>query len=342
MTQPEGQTAPASTGDQAKDETVTKTKAKKAKPEADDGKGRLSAYQANTEFFKVPGVHPGGPEELVELHAGRIKDALAEGMVQSVYDEGVKLTCVVVMVGGEPWILDGVQRWRALVDANTMRKAEGKPPYKLPYVIESAASATERMALGLKLNNLRKEDPPLARSQKAAFLLRLAIKEGKSPTAALDVVGDAFGISKSLVDGLCKLHTATPELKSVLSDGVVNQSVAIELAALPAEQQVVVADQARQEARNPDAKPMSTATAKSAVKAAKGRYEKGDCFADRVLLKAIVKAHVEKKAAYLDKDQVNMIRLCLQQVELQDVWNTIKGFKDSVRFVTMKTHKGDE
>lgn len=321
-------------------EASTKKSKKGKEPEVKNAFAGIKTLACDDDKLKVPGLDTGAPEHLVKLHGKRVRSVVNDVLLASVEESGVQQPAKCVKVGQDLWVFDGVQRLRALRAVNVARKMEGKQALMMPYQVVPGLSAAQVFKLGLQLNQSHKEDDILDRSAKAAELMRLLMLEGKSLTAAQQGVAEAEGVSKSLVEGFIAAHSATPALKKAYEEGYVNASVLVQLAALPAPEQELAAKDAEGIIKRGE-KPMTTAGAKDRVKASKGQYRTGKCFAEPALLKAIIRAHLEDGVDEMDKDVINMMRIALKQVELVDVWATIKGFRASVAYVTGENTKGE-
>lgn len=359
MTETKAETpATETTGEAPKETPVTKPeptdKPKKDKPKKEDEKAAKKAAKeaaakekvetvtkdqpiryADRADILIPGKDNGSdgkpaPQWLIDLHGTRIKSALVDGLTESVDKHGVQDPVIVTRDGPNLWIANGVQRVRAVEEANTMRKSDGRPLLKVPYKVLVGLTPSEVFELGVSLNSTRKDDDDLERSSKAGTLVKMAMAEGKNQTQAFAQVADAFGISKSLVENLIKLNSASPKLKQAVREGFLPGTSAMNLAGLPQAEQERLAAEAEKAVLG-GGKPMTSAETKSAAKASKGSYKTGKCFAEPALWKAIVKAHVEVGINEMDPACITLLRMVLKQIELADGWNQVKGLRASIR-----------
>lgn len=187
---------------------------------------------------------------------------------------------------GEPIVVDGRGRVRRARLANARRAARGEPPVKIKCVV-IRSTGTRLMGAMIALNEVRNDDGPLVKLEKAKRLLERGVsEEDAAVTFGLDL-----GYFRML---LAYDDAAVTEVKSAVTAGDLSPTAAVELvkaAKTPDAQRTALA-KAKAGAKG---KPV---TARAAIAAAKGAT--GDTSADMIPTRRELGKVLKAVAEYLD------------------------------------------
>jgi hypothetical protein len=125
--------------------------------------------------------------------------------------------------------VDGRGRVRAALEANRRLEAEGKQPIRVPAIVKRGQDA-EMFGVLISANECRREDSPLAKSEKALRLINM----GKS-TAEVAI---AFGVSRQSVESWLALGDVAEPVLQAVEAGEVSATAAAQLSGLAREKQV--------------------------------------------------------------------------------------------------------
>lgn len=166
------------------------------------------------------------------LYDPRVDEPLEEAMVLSVMARGVRMPILARRNGDQLEVVDGRQRVRAACEANKRLTAEGRPPIRVKCVTDPMG---DREAFGdaVMLNEQRRDDSPLAKARKLGRLLAYDYSEEEA--------GVIFGLSRAGVRNLKLLLEVHDGVQAMVESGKVPASVAIQLAALPRDEQLAEA-----------------------------------------------------------------------------------------------------
>ncbi len=160
----------------------------------------------------------------------RIELPVSEELINNVYANGVRVPLSVIADGPRWEIIDGRQRYRALLEANKRRAKAGLPPLKLkaiPTVIDddgAAADLRESM-------NIRVESPPTMKAEAARHMLE---KLGKSEAQ----VCLAMGVSITTLRALLRLFDCTKTVRDAVDAGRIGvRTAAADIASKPRDEQ---------------------------------------------------------------------------------------------------------
>jgi ParB family chromosome partitioning protein len=175
------------------------------------------------------------PEDLVlvidknhPLYDARAADPIDENLVRNIMVYGVKEPVLVRKNGEALEVIDGRQRVKAAIEANKRLTAEGKEPMRVRAIVEKGQEA-DLFGVLITLNELRREDTPLARADKAKRFIDM----GKSEAEA----AIAFGVSHQTIRNWLALETLSPPVRKAVEKGDLPATAATKLAGLSSEKQ---------------------------------------------------------------------------------------------------------
>lgn len=122
---------------------------------------------------------------------------------------------------GEPVVVDGRGRVRRARRANILRAKRGEPLIKIKCVVVRS-TGTRLMATMIALNEVRNEDGPLVKLEKAKRLLERGVSNEDAAVA--------FGLEPAYFDALLAYDdAATPEVKASVASGEMSATAAVNL-----------------------------------------------------------------------------------------------------------------
>lgn len=175
------------------------------------------------------------PEDLVliedkdhPLYDERIHLEVDESMIRNVMTHGVIQPIVVVKMANEPVVLAGRQRVKAALHANERLTADGQAPIKVPAVVRRGRDG-DLFAVSVSENELRSDDSPLVRADKALRLLNMGRTE--------EEVAIAFGVSAVTIRNWLKLTELHGAVQHAVDGGEISATAAIQLHGLETKEQ---------------------------------------------------------------------------------------------------------
>ncbi len=163
------------------------------------------------------------------LYDERVNLPLDKYMVANVKQCGVKTPIAVKRVDNQYIVVAGRQRVRWAQAANEELVKEGQAAMKVPCIVERGAD-DDLFAHMIFENEVRKDDPPMIKAQKAqAYLAR-----GHSEAEGARV----FGVSRGAFRNWLKLLDTSSDVQAAVASGEIKPAAAIVLAELPQEKQV--------------------------------------------------------------------------------------------------------
>lgn len=196
-------------------------------------KNSIDAYGAsgksNVLFFEPTALHlvtdPAHP-----LYDERIHLPIDEAMVLNIMDQGV-LEPVLVWKDpetGKVCVVDGRQRVRHSIQANSRLSAEGKEPVLVP-AIAKRGSAVRMSQYMVSANEIRRADTPLGRAKKMAAMIERGHDEQD--------LGLLFGCGLQTVKATLALLDCTQAVQDAVEGGQVTVTHARQLSTMPPEEQ---------------------------------------------------------------------------------------------------------
>jgi ParB family chromosome partitioning protein len=142
--------------------------------------------------------------------------------------QGVLEPILIVKDGGEPVVIDGRQRVKALREANKILKEQGATPLQVPAILKRGDD-NSLFAMSLSTNEQRVQDKPL---EKAKKLVRLLNQGVSLPEAAV-----IFGVGIETVKRWETLSELGDDIKESIESGEVSATKAAALATKPRHKQ---------------------------------------------------------------------------------------------------------
>jgi ParB family chromosome partitioning protein len=183
------------------------------------------------------------PERLVlvtdkghALYDTRVEDAPDENMVRNIMYFGVIEPVIVRLDGENVEVVAGRGRTKAAQEANRRLTSEGKQAIKIPCLVRRGQDA-DLMGVMLSENFIRRDDNPLAKSDKASRLVDM----GKTPQE----IAVIFGVTKQTVNGWLSLQNIAPEVRQAVEKDEIAAVSAAKLSSLPRKEQVEKLDDAK-------------------------------------------------------------------------------------------------
>jgi ParB-like chromosome segregation protein Spo0J len=187
---------------------------------------RLNAFGVEPEKLIIVGLDTDdGPEH--PFYDQRVKLPVKEGLVASMVAIGWFGSILVQKQSdGRVFVTDGRQRVRAAREANKRLSDAGKELIQITCIPRRGGDAD---VIAVAANELRQDDPPLVKAEKAAALLN----RGRSE----EQICLAFDLSPSGLRALLSLGEAHPSVRKAVDSGQINTTAAYELSKLPLEKQ---------------------------------------------------------------------------------------------------------
>lgn len=186
------------------------------------GKTNVLTFEPERLHLVTDKAHP--------LYDERIHLPLDEAMVLNIMDQGV-LEPVIVWKDPETGlscVVDGRQRVRHTLEANTRLAREGKAPLLVPAVTKRGSAVRMAQAM-VSANEIRRADTPLGRAKKMADALGRGHDEGD--------LALMFGVGVQTVRATLALLDATQAVKDAVESGTVTITQARQLVDMPPEKQ---------------------------------------------------------------------------------------------------------
>lgn len=186
------------------------------------GKTNVLTFEPERLHLVTDKAHP--------LYDERIHLPLDEAMVLNIMDQGV-LEPVIVWKDPETGlscVVDGRQRVRHTLEANTRLAREGKAPLLVPAVTKRGSAVRMAQAM-VSANEIRRADTPLGRAKKMADALGRGHDE--------DDLALMFGVGVQTVRATLALLDATQAVKDAVESGTVTITLARQLVDMSPEKQ---------------------------------------------------------------------------------------------------------
>lgn len=186
------------------------------------GKTNVLTFEPERLHLVTDKAHP--------LYDERIHLPLDEAMVLNIMDQGV-LEPIIVWKDPETGlscVVDGRQRVRHTLEANTRLAREGKAPLLVPAVTKRGSAVRMAQAM-VSANEIRRADTPLGRAKKMADALGRGHDE--------DDLALMFGVGVQTVRATLALLDATQAVKDAVESGTVTITQARQLVDMPPEKQ---------------------------------------------------------------------------------------------------------
>ncbi len=233
---------------------------------------RLNAFAIEPELLTIiedPKHH---------LYDERVKLPIDENLVKNIMVHGVKIPVLVAKDGDDILVVDGRQRVRAAIEANTRLKKEGAEPVLVRVFIEKGTEA-DQFGVCILANEMRQDDSVMVKARKAKRLLDMNPDEAAAATV--------FGVSLAQLRTWLKLLDLAAPVRRAIDDGIISATAAAELSGMSREDQTTALDKLKSEATVGG--KVSTKKAKAAKKAA----ATGETTFERPSLRDLKKVHAD-------------------------------------------------
>lgn len=187
---------------------------------------RRPAFNMDPDDLIIVGLDADSPRHLYDPRASLPLD---EDFVEDIMAHGIMQNIVVAKIDGKVYVVAGRQRVKAAREANKRLKAIGKDGIMVPTLSPTKGDDDDLALLATRENSMRKADDAFAIGERATFL----VNQGIEPKN----VAKALRISVAQLTGALKLKEASKEVRQAAKDGTLAVSHAIELAALPKDEQ---------------------------------------------------------------------------------------------------------
>lgn len=157
------------------------------------------------------------------LYDERIHLPLKDSFVASIATHGVIQPVVVMRDGDRLLVWAGRQRVRAAREVNKEYKKAGKAPILVPYVLRSAESEKDTVAVAATENGQRTDDLPIMKARK---ILRMVQVNGMEPGE----IGATMQLSHQTVRNMMSLTKLGDNLQQLIDNGDMAESVGYVLA----------------------------------------------------------------------------------------------------------------
>lgn len=193
------------------------------------------------------------------LYDERIELPISEALVASIITRGVQQPVHVRRDGGKYYVVDGRQRVVNAREARKRQAAAGEYEVEVP-IIEVEGDDVDVAGLGIALNELRQDDDMLTKAKKAARLMNM---NGGN----VDDVAREFGKTAVTIQNWLRVAKAEPKIHEAVRSKQITNSMAVDLARLEREEQLVQLDLLLKGA---ETGAITSTKVKKAVAAAKG------------------------------------------------------------------------
>jgi len=162
-----------------------------------------------------------GPEH--PLYDERVKHPLDEGMVRNIMYQGVIEPIIVRKDGDVPQVVAGRRRTLHAREANRRLREQGAETIKLP-VLHRKGTDAAMAGIMISENEVRRDDGPLAKARKAAWL------EDQGNDA--EEIATIFGVTTQAVKNWLALRECDDVVLQAVEDGLLSATAAAKLAKL--------------------------------------------------------------------------------------------------------------
>jgi len=168
------------------------------------------------------------PEDLVLRDDARTKLPINDAFVRNIMKNGVIKPVVIAKEGDRAVVDDGKQRVRHALEANRRLREAGAQTILVPCIYRRG---NDLMRLGVRIsaNEFSRPDEVI---DKAALVARALALGGTEEGCALD-----FGVDVATIRHWLRLLEADPKVTAAVSEGRISASAAVELSALPRDEQ---------------------------------------------------------------------------------------------------------
>jgi ParB family chromosome partitioning protein len=168
------------------------------------------------------------PEDLVLRDDSRTKLPINDAFVRNIMKNGVIKPVVIAKEGDRAVVDDGKQRVRHALEANHRLREAGEQTV-LVFCIYRRGSDLMRLSVRISANEFARPDEVI---DKAAVVARALALGGTEEGCALD-----FGVDVATIRHWLRLLEADPQVAAAVSEGRISASAAVELSALPRDEQ---------------------------------------------------------------------------------------------------------
>lgn len=217
-----------------------------------DGATRTNAYNFDPSdlILVTDKNHP--------LYDSRIHLPLDEALTRNIMVNGVIEPVVVTKEGDKVMVVDGRQRVRAAIEANSRLEKEGKETIKVTCVLRRG-SESDLFGVAISANENRQDDTPLGRAHKCQRLMNMGRSEEEAAVA--------FGVTPNCVRQWMKVLECSAVVRKAVEEGKIAASAASQLADLDSDaQEAALANAVESSAKNGKKKVTARTVAKAAGK----------------------------------------------------------------------------
>jgi ParB family chromosome partitioning protein len=150
------------------------------------------------------------------LYDPRVHDEPDEALVRNIMVYGVLEPVLIRKNGERVEVIAGRGRVKAALEANRRLTAEGKQPIRVPAIVKRGQDA-DMFGVLISENECRREDSPLAKSEKALRLINM----GKS-TAEVAI---AFGVKRQSVESWLALGDVAQPVREAVEAGEISARI---------------------------------------------------------------------------------------------------------------------
>ncbi|MCL2010632.1 MAG: ParB N-terminal domain-containing protein [Synergistaceae bacterium] len=163
------------------------------------------------------------------LYDPRVHDVAEDSMVCNVMVYGVLEPILVRKDGDKIEVVAGKHRVKAAIEANRRLTAEGKQPILVPTVIKKGSDA-DLYGILISENEIRKDDTPMAKSEKARKLQNMGY--------SVQQIAVTFGVSRQAVDSWLMLQDLAQPIQEAVEKEEISATAAAKLAKFSRQEQV--------------------------------------------------------------------------------------------------------
>ena len=193
-------------------------------------------------------------DEAHPLYDPRVNAPLDESMVLNIMVNGVRVPIIARRNGSAIEVVDGRGRTRAVLEANRRLIAEGNKPHFIRVLTDSGSDA-DLFGLSISLNEIRREDSPTAKSEKAHRLHNMGYTTQQ--------IAITFGVTRQTVHSWLSLQDLAQPVQDAVEKGEMSATAAAKLANFSRDEQVKRLDDLKQKG-----KPLTVTTVEKAAKSA--------------------------------------------------------------------------
>jgi ParB family chromosome partitioning protein len=185
-----------------------------------EGSGRADLFTIDPERIKIPTSGP--------LYDERSDLPVDENLIASILYYGQIQPIVVRKNGPDLEVVAGRQRQKAILEINRRARERGERTMKIQARLIRGTDA-EHYGITIAENEIRRQDDPVIKAQKASRLLKFGL--------TVQDIATTYGVQPRAVEEWLSLTEVAPEVQAAIQSGEIAAGVGVALAELPRDEQ---------------------------------------------------------------------------------------------------------